>query len=377
MSIAKEPPVAEGLAQPILKPPSGGDRSRMAAQFHNAATRARAVIFVERLWPRLVPPLCMGGLGLSAAWLQLWQTLPPGGRIVALLAFAAATLASPALMKTKSLRVTREEALQRLDDNTGDPRRPARTLADKPASGSIEGADEIRKLHVAPIWDTWGGKFQAGRPRSDVPARDPYRLRYVAAACTVLTGVLAGQDAGRRLTSVFDFSVPVPPIPLVEAEADIRGPDKIANAPEFRLTAQSRETRQAHKNSIMTLRVFGDNKVSVNGNDLTPQKIMRAGAGTQARPAYRYEFLLTDEKTNITIVNGPQWRIAVSPDTPPTIAMEEVGRDPANPKTLAAGITQKDDHGIVESGIHMEPQVLQAVDATPLPSAQLPRLSLP
>lgn len=370
---------ADNAAPP---PAQGPDIERLSSTFRRAVWRARAAIFVERLAPKLMPPAAMTGLFLSGSWVQLWQMLPPTGRMFALIGFAAAAVLSPKLVKSGSLRVTRAEALQRLDENTGDPSLPAHTLADRPDPLSTPGSEEMWKIHTQPIWEKWGDKMKAGNPRINMQSRDPHRLRYAVVLCTALTAAYAGGEIGTRLKDVFDFSTPVVPVPPVEAEAYVRAPERI-NGPEPKLTAATKDHTQggsrifAHKNSMMTILVFGDNKVTINGTDITAQKVIPPSSKSNGKPTYRYEVQLTQENTAIMIANGPRWNLSVTPDAVPDVSLDGVTISKDNPNSLDVNYTKKDDHGIEESAVEMKAPGERPVDATPLPSAQLPRVYLP
>src|SRR6266700_1192674 len=95
-----------------------------------ALTRAHWAILWERVWPALAAPATAIGLFLAVSWLGAWIWLPPMGRAIGLglfiLLIAAATVP---LIRLRLPR--RDDALRRLDGNSGLPHRPATAIADE------------------------------------------------------------------------------------------------------------------------------------------------------------------------------------------------------------------------------------------------------
>ncbi len=361
----------------------------LTAQFGRAVRRSRAVLFLERAVPRALPPLYTSGIFLSASWAGLWLPLPPAARIAGVVAFAAALAASPLLAKTKSLLVSRDDALKRLDANAGDPTRPAQTLGDRPSPGSPESAKELWNLHLVRTWEKWGGKFDAGRPNINIAARDPYYFRYTVALAMAITAAMAGEHRVERITEAFNWaSPPAAAQPAastqqapVKVKAWVTPPDNIDAAPLY-LNEGTRDQTQggsklsAHESSIMTIQVEGENKVTVNGEALTAKKVItpRAAGG---KPTYQYEVTLTKEDTVVEIANGPTWKLAVTQDHDPSVTLDRVSPNEKNIKSLDVTCAAKDDYGVKEGEVVIRIPGGQAPGATPLPSGKLPPIPLP
>lgn len=362
----------------------------LTAKFERAVRRSRAVLFLERAVPRALPPLYTGGIFLSASWAGLWLPLPPAARIAGVVAFAAALAASPLLAKTKSLLVSRDDALKRLDANAGDPARPAQTLGDRPSPGSPESAKELWNLHLVRTWEKWGGKFDAGRPDINLAARDPYYFRYTVALAMAITAALAGEQRIERITEAFNWTAPPaaaqPAAPAaqqapVKVKAWITPPDDIDAAPLY-LNEDTRDQTQggsrlaAHESSLMTIQVEGENKVTVNGEALAAKKVITPRTA-EGKPVYQYETTLTREDTAVEIAGGPAWKISVTQDHNPSVTLDKVSPNEKNVKSLDVTCAAKDDYGVKEGEVIIRIPGGQAPGATPLPSGKLPPIPLP
>src|SRR5476649_2085958 len=110
--------------------PDGALRS---AALRKAISRAQWAILWEHMWPSVVAVATLFGLFLSVSWLGLWLWLPPVPRVVVLALFGVAT--TLALIPVLRLRFpSRADALQRVDQTTGVPHRPATAMSDRIAT---------------------------------------------------------------------------------------------------------------------------------------------------------------------------------------------------------------------------------------------------
>ncbi len=354
------------------------DYKKLSSQFNRVVRWAQAAIFWERLWPRLVPPFCTGGIFLSASWAGLWQPLPPEARMAGALTFAAAFLASPFLMKTKSLHVTKKDALKRLDGHIGDPARPAQTLADNVAVASPPVAHALWRAHLEGVWDKWAGQFKAGRPRSDVPRRDPYNIRYAILLCTMLTAAVAGEYRAERLTEAFNWAAPVTVVAPLKVKAWVMPPENIQTPPLY-LTEKTQDYTQgggkllAHQTSTLTILTFGEEtEIFVNGAKVPVQKTILSDGDSQEKSTFQYEIQLTEKDTIVAIKKGPQWHFEVAPDTAPTVRINSIDTPEKDPGRLEVTCIAKDDYGIHEGVLIIERSGAVDPESRPLPSGKLP-----
>ena len=86
--------------------------------------RAGLALWWERLWPALIPVLCVGGLFLAASWFGLLATLPHWARVAALVLFGLGLVAAfvPLARVTPPAAIDR---LRRIDRDSGAGHAPA------------------------------------------------------------------------------------------------------------------------------------------------------------------------------------------------------------------------------------------------------------
>lgn len=363
---------------------------RLPSAFNRAVGRARAALLWERLWPRAVPPLAVTGLFLSASWAGVWGMMPPYGRMASVAAFALALAASPWRYKTGSLKVSRDDALRRLDDNLGDPARPAQQIGDSPAAHSSTKEKELWSLHISRLWDQHGENFKAGTPHPGMAQRDPYHLRFLIALTMAVTAATAQAPHGELIKQAFDWTTP-PSAPEgakaalpMQVRAWITPPENIDKEP-IQMTQDTRDHTQggrlieAHQTSTLTIMTYGEAAaITVNGAALKVQKEI---IHPQGQTGYQYEVQLSDIETKVTIEKGPTWHISVTPDLPPQVTLESImpKKEPhyGRPgQALDLDYKATDDHGYQGEIIITGPQVAPPA-AKPLPSSKPPVLILP
>lgn len=352
-------------------------------EFTRAVTKARAAIFWERLWPRVVPPSVITGLFLSASFAGVWGMTSPNGRMAGLSVFTLAFAGSFFRYKTGSLLVSREEGFKRLDKNLGDPHNPAQTLGDRPAKHSSETEVANWNNYITKIWNKNEGKFKAGMPHPGMNTLDPHYMRFLVALTLAITAALSQAPHVDQVKKAFDWTLPVPP-PAPVAPAQLRAwvtpPDGI-NIEPLQMNETTRDETQggakmiAHQTSVLTIMTYGkERRIEVNG---VVVPLLKTIPQEQGRTGYQYEMKLNDAKTLVVIEGGPRWNISVTQDSAPTISIDSIAK-PREQDKNARAITYdaKDDHGYTGEIIVEVPKSTDPA-ATPLPSAAPPVLSIP
>ena len=368
---------------------TSNDVETLTSKFGRAVRNARAVLFIERAIPRIMPPLYTSGLFLSASWAGLWAPLPVEARMAGVLTFAAALVASPLFAKTKTLLVSKDDALRHLDDKIGDPSRPAQTLGDHLGEGHSPATKALWDLHLTRMWEKWGDQFDAGKPQIDIAARDPYKFRYGVTLALVITAFMASGQHVERITDAFNWTKP--PVPeetvkkaaALQVRAWVTPPDNI-DMPPLYLNESVRDHTQggnklvAHKNSVLTILVSGEErKIQLNGQTAPLKKSIAPRSADQGRTTYQYEIQLSEKDSVVTIENGPKWQFEVTPDNAPDVSVNKVEPNDKNIRALDLTCTAKDDFGITEGEVIITLPGAQPPGATPLPSGKLPPLPIP
>ncbi|MFI5012953.1 MAG: TIGR02302 family protein [Hyphomicrobiales bacterium] len=186
------------------------DLSRLSA-------RAGFALWWELLWPALVPPLCVAALFVAASWIGLIAALPQWGRLIALILFGAASLASLAPL-ARIVPPGYADRLRRVDRDSGARHGLASAWADRLGAGGDDGATRtLWQAHRSRVRAALAGARVAW-PRPGMVARDRYALR--TAPLLILAAAFFAAGPG-RLEKVVAALDPHPvAAPAVEARID-------------------------------------------------------------------------------------------------------------------------------------------------------------
>jgi uncharacterized protein (TIGR02302 family) len=318
-----------------------------------ALRRAHWTILWERLWPALASIVTAVGLFLAISWLGLWLWLPPLGRAIGLSIFfliLAAAFAPLFLVRIP----TRNEALRRLDRNTGRPHRPATTMSDRIASG-------VEDTHASTLWRAHveralraAATLRAGVPMPRLAARDPVALRAFVLVLVIATFVAAGGDRVRRITTAFDWQGVIAPANY-RIDAWVSPPTYTGKPPIILQGLRPGEPAPSASAAIavpvgstLVVRATGLSKLDVSvsgGMEETEAQVQPASArGTEER---RFTVGNTGAVTLRTSAAGDvTWSFTAIPDLPPKIAL---AKDPEAQLRGALQLSYKleDDYGVV------------------------------
>ena len=107
-----------------------------------------AVLFFERLWRAILPPLVVTSAFVSLSWTGIWLDAPSWARGLGIALFVLAI--SVSLLPARKLRwPTRKEALDRIDEASGLSLRPAASLADRLGNGA---GNPITRRKASSVW---------------------------------------------------------------------------------------------------------------------------------------------------------------------------------------------------------------------------------
>lgn len=317
--------------------------------------RARWTIVIERLWPFAVLALGTVVLFVAVSWLGVWPALPRPLRILGVVLFAAA-LGMAVVLGVRGARVTRAEALRRLDRDSGLPHRLLSTAEDRLANQAgdpvtlalwemsrrrIEGV--VRRVRVAP-------------PAPRLAARDPFALRALAALVLVAAAFVAGPHKDGLLASAFDWRSAGAAADGFRVDAWIDPPGYTGKPPVVLFArepagrAGQEITAPAHSTVVVRASGAGSLEVRTEGAlrpvaDAAPAPVAAKGAAT----AQVERRLILDGNGRLVVSRDGTTlgdvALKATPDLPPTIAL--VGAPKATARgglTLAYRID--DDYGV-------------------------------
>jgi uncharacterized protein (TIGR02302 family) len=310
------------------------------------SARAGLALWWERLWPAMVPVLCVAALFLAASWFGTLAVLPHWARLAALVLFGLAFVAAlvPLARVTPPAAADR---LRRIDRDSGTRHAPATAWADRLAAGAEDGGS--RSLWTLHRQRTAAALAQArvGWPRPGMVRRDRRALRVVPLLLVAAGFFAAGPDRVAKVADALDPGAVAAP----KAEARIDGwidPPEYTRVPPIVI-----DLAQARAKPLVLRAPVGSTLVlrwpEKSGIAAQPE----GGLAAQGKPsaqsgAEETRWRLTaDSRLTVTGAGGPaHLTIAAIPDEPPTIRI--VGDPKINirgPVTLAYEGT--DDYGIV------------------------------
>lgn len=367
-----------------------GDPSRLLAM---KLALAKTVLAWERLWPSLWPPIVIATLFIALALIGVpgWiGDLTYGwGHLALLLALGAAFLWS---LRRGALRwepATHQDAVRRLERDSGLAHRPLSSLTDRPADGANHMGLAIWRAHLTRESARLKG-LKVTAPEPSMARLDRFGLRAGLAMAVVLGLAIAAGNPGQRIALAFqpDLRSPYaadpptldvwinPPaytgrVPMLLA----RAVEKPADGTD---TASPSEPAQPERLAVPVGSVL---LAKVNGGEGTPELAVTDGEGDRARETVQpFETVGTrahqidkpiESGTALAIRQDGEdlagWTITVVPDLKPTVAMSEPP-SATERAALAIHFAASDDYGLasVEARIDRLDSTAQVVSEEPI-----------
>lgn len=335
-----------------------------------ALARARRALWLERIWPPLAALSGVVALFVAVSWLGLWLVVPDWLRLILLTLFGVALLA-PLVPLVRTRRPSGEDALARVEQETGAPHRPVTGYRDGLAAGSGDPvARALWEAHRRRMADSLD-QVTAGPPRPQIWPHDPFAVRVVVGLLLVIGYGTASGDHLARLKSAFR-SAAAGPQPGLRIDAWVAPPAYTGRTPIFLTGDLSPETDrsvgrlyQVPEGSEVIVRVQGRQipvAIRRDGEDFRPipEKAIpgeaRPAGATAALPAREHR---TELDRGATVALGPAddpiavWRFGVDPDRAPEIRFLDA------PKATSAGALEltyaiDDDYGAVSGSAVIE-----------------------
>lgn len=363
--------------------------------------RARAAIFLENNYPRFIPTLGLSTVFAASAWSGAWGVLNPDLKMAGLGLFAVA-LAACLYPLRKTRMPTRNEAVARINANTGLAHQPVESILGTAGTDAKIG-NALWRAQQIDIADTVK-TFEAGKPQVNVRQHDPFALRFIPVIFAVFGFAIGGMDGYKNLRQPFDLTAPVvPPPPVIPARVDawVAPPEYTRQAPTF-LTVDSAvrtETPSGSElamptGSRMTVRISGgEGAVTVTGGAIIekqPEPPAAADA-TNATPVAapktdrvlprEYVLLLNDDSTvHIEAQGGVSlhWTFDVSADVAPRVNADAQPNE-ERPGTIDLRYQVEDDYGAVtiETEIDRAEPPKTGSRRPPRPLVDAPAINLP
>jgi uncharacterized protein (TIGR02302 family) len=323
--------------------------------------RARAVLAIERILPRLWPAAGFAGFYIALALTGIFAFIPWPIQALILAASITASALSLADGFADFAWPRSVEGARRLERDNGLLHRPISERHDVLAAGSDSFAQQLWALHRE---RTLPKKFRLSFPHADIASRDRHGLRWYVLIALAVGIVLARNDTWPRLVSAFDSGAGA--AASIDAWVD---PPPYTGLPLTSLHVGDDGLITVPQGSVLNLRVHG-----------APRRPGLA-AGNNAAPRFTGEdgeyssnvILSTAARVRVQVGGHAigRWKINAVPDIAPTI---QLTRTPSPTEQLATRFAFKggDDYGIASVHAVMVPKYRHGkplVADLPLPSA--------
>jgi len=329
---------------------------------------ARLALFWERVWPALVPAVCILGLFVAIALMGLPTLFPGWLHLILLLVFAGA-FAAALLIGIRRIRLPETTAAERrLERNSDLANQPLGALQDRIADPSDPASRALWEEHKRRLLAQMDN-LSVDWPHPGVPKRDPWGLRAVV-VLLLAVGIAAGlNDGPTRIAKALTPDLSGPPPPPAQLEAWINPPTYTGLAPT-RLLADTPTPVKVPQGSVLLARLFG----GAGPADL------RIDAETTAfervDPENQQIELTIDQGRQISLRQGESdigsWPIDVVIDAEPRITLADSPQITVR-NALQLSYMAHDDYGLMEVGAELR----LADPASTMTADEVLRLPLP
>ncbi|GBQ32911.1 DUF4175 domain-containing protein [Gluconacetobacter azotocaptans] len=314
--------MAGGTAHPQERPaPSEAALTAFPARLAAARHRARNVLWIEGVWPVVLPVIGLLAAYMIAGLLRLPQRLPDIVHAVLLVALAGGSVGWVWWRGRQVPAPTVEGGDRRIEHASGLAHRPLQTLGDRPAEDNA-GQQALWRLHVQRTGQGIG-TLLTGWPRLSLTAHDPLRIGFVLAPVLLLALLWAGGDAPGRLASAFWPGLDDPGAPRPHIQAWITMPAYAPGAPVFLDDRAGQATvpqGAVLSISITDLRGRPDLRASATGGGAAvgPDRFRPLGSGS-----WSVDVPLLGSASLTLRGRGrslSRWNVTVLPDAAPSVA---------------------------------------------------------
>ncbi len=371
------------------KPASASIAARLKAAIARKRGVMRAVVVTERIWPLLVPVLCVAALFASLSWFGFFHAVPLWLHVAALALLLAGLLW--ALSGLRTFRWPDGDAIDRRLERVNRIEHQALAVQDDRLENETGFSRALWLEHRRRMAERIAD-LRTGMPEPDTPRRDPYALRALVVLLFVTAFAYSHSNRAGFLGDALSFSVSGAPAAPVRIDAWVTPPAYTGRAPIFLTRAEGDvpDSLSLPAGSEVTVRISGGDAPRVtyrSGEDASgraiepagaaePQQHVSAGGERAASRTYRFK---PAADGRLAIAEGSAekgWSFTVIPDKKPTIAFAGEPKSTVN-GALELSYTVADDYGIEKARAVIVPADPPGRDAHPLYGPPEFPLSLP
>jgi uncharacterized protein (TIGR02302 family) len=338
--------------------------------------RAKLALGFEQLWPMLARIAFIGLIYVSLAWAGVFMAAPSWLKIAIIIVLSIPLLI--AIVKLFEFRIpNHQDALARLDRDSGLPHRPLATALDAQVLGNQDSSS-------AALWSVHQqrtqkllSKLSLKLPQSALSIIDPKALRIASILASFAAFFVAGSDWQPRLLSGFDWNNSASASTQVRLDAWIDPPAYTNRAPIF-LSQQGLDKEPrilVPIGSVLVLRAAPSENVSFSASGTLKQQ----DDAKKDKPNLEHRYDVKGDG-GMVVKNGGQtiasFTLAAIPDTPPAVEFlsatrkpKSEGADEITSDVLVLRYRLKDDYGVVSGEV--------AADLLADPKARITRLIAP
>jgi len=317
---------------------------------------ARLTLVWERLWPALWPAIGFVGVYAVLALSGVFTQTPSQLHALTLVALFGAAGVSLWWPLTSTRFPHWDDAARRVERDSALAHRPLSESHDRIAAGQgDELAESLWRAHM--LWLLSSAKtLRLHWPRSSLPARDPYRLRYVVLIAVVAAFIIAGGEWKPRLVAGL---TPAPPsnVLAIALNAWVSPPAYTGQAPHAINTEPTGQETGSEtvvpQGSALIMRVRGarfEPNLSVRPAAEGTLKFAEASTGYEAKLTLKENSHVSVRAMGRTIGD---WRFQIIPDKLPSIAFTETP-SPGQRGALKLAFKAADDYGVAKAEARIE-----------------------
>lgn len=307
---------------------------------------ARAAVLWERLWPLVLPPLCLIGLFLSLAMFDVLPLLPGWlhAMVLAGVSGGLGFLAIRAMLRL--MPPSLDQAARRLERDSGLTHRPLAALADRPAvlDDPVAGALwQVHRRRMAAMLN----RLRVALPHPNMAARDPWGLRAAVLLLLVIAATVSGTDAPRRLVRALTPAVDIVGLGPDGFQVWLTPPAYTGMAPVLLKPGQPSPVTVPAGSAVLAVLSGGWGTASLALNGTTTPFQRQPDGSQRLESQVQATTRLAVRQAGLTVAS---WSVAVTADATPSISLT-MAPEAGERGRLRLAATASDDYGLVKAWV--------------------------